>query len=214
MTRKPAWLSGRNSNGSLQNWELKHDVETIIGRKEPAHLTLPYPRISRRHASICYKEFSYHINDLGSKNGTFVNGKAIAEEEVRLIAGDEIVLGGIISLKFNDPDETMQGPMIGRLEGIWIDPLTNAVWIDALPIEPPLSAAQHSLLALLYDSPNIIVPRDNIIKKVWPDVDSSGVSTEAVDGVIKRLRLRLREAQPNQDYVEVVRGHGLRLNLP
>jgi len=49
---------------------------------------------------------------------------------------------------------------------------------------------------------------------VWPDVEPSGVSGEAVDGLFKRLRARLRETQPAREYIEVLRGHGVRLVQP
>ncbi len=83
--------------------------------------------------------------------------------------------------------------------------------MDGRKVEPRLSAAQFSLLALLYHSAGEMVMRQQIIAAVWPGVAPAGVSGEAVDGLIKRLRARLRETRPGRDYLEVRRGHGLRL---
>jgi len=193
-----------------QRWELTK-TKTLIGRRPPADIIFPASRISRQHIRIERREFDYYLFDLGSKNGTFVNGQPVGAEGHRLVGGDEIVLGGVVSLRFEDPDETMQGPRLGRLQGVWIDPDSGEVWVDALPVTPPLSAAQFTLLQLLYDANGGIVSRAQVIATVWPAANPSGVSEEAVDGLIKRLRRRLRQAQPQQDYLQVIRGRGLRL---
>ncbi|MFQ5342784.1 MAG: FHA domain-containing protein [Anaerolineae bacterium] len=216
-----AWLVGPRPDGRPGRWALDKD-EYLIGRQAPADLVAPLPRVSRQHARISRREFGYYLIDLGSRNGTFVNGQPIGSEPHRLHDGDEIVLGGAIMFRFYDPSETMEGPSLGRLTGVWIDEETHAVWVDAQLVEPPLSPAQFTLLALLYRSAGQVVSRPEIIATVWPDVDPSGVSTEAVNGLIKRLRKRLRETPihsepdelPRQEYIEVLRGHGLRLVQP
>jgi len=133
---------------------------------------------------------------------------------VPLKDGDQIVLGGTIELNFHCPQETVQGPRIGRLKGVWLDEAAREVWVDGQRVEPPLSAAQLSLLALLYRSAGQVVSRTEIVAAVWPESNPAGVGEEAVDGMIKRLRARLRAAQPNKEYLEVLRGHGLRLVQP
>jgi DNA-binding response OmpR family regulator len=210
---KVAWLTGKQADGQSVHCLLEKEVY-LIGRRVPADLVLPYRRISRQHAQIRRDELGYYLTDLGSRNETFVNGRSIGREPHRLYSGDEIVFGGVVTFRFHDPDETREGPRLGRLQGIWIDPQTHAVWVDGEPVEPHLSTAQFTLLEVLYNSVGKIVSRAQIILRVWPDVDPSGVSGEAVDGLIKRLRKRLRQAQPKRDYIKVVRGHGLRLLEP
>jgi DNA-binding response OmpR family regulator len=55
------------------------------------------------------------------------------------------------------------------------------------------------------------VDRNTIVAAVWPNDEPAGVSEEAIDGLIKRLRARLRETQPTSDYLRVIRGRGVRL---
>lgn len=197
-----------------QRWFLDK-AETIIGRRAPADVILAFPQISRQHARIEKRELGYFLTDLGSRNGTFVNGTPLPAHNVRrLIGGDEIVFGGALSLRFEDPDETTRAPALGRLQGVWINPQTHAVWVDALPVKPPLSEAQFILLDLLYHAQGRIVTRDEIIAAVWHNVDSAGVSEEAVDGLIKRLRKKLRADSNTPDYLQVIRGRGLRLIHP
>ena len=204
------WLSGPQPDGKEGQWALDQD-EVIIGREAPATILLVLPRVSRLHARLNRFNRSYMLSDLGSRNGTFVNGTAVGAEAVRLSDGDEIVLGGVVTLQFHDPDETVDGPRVGRVKGVWIDDLSRDVWVDARRVDPPLSAAQLTLLRLLYRRAGEVVTRADLIAAVWPDADPAGVSEEAVDGLIKRLRARLRETQPDAEYVEVRRGHGLRL---
>ncbi len=206
-------VTGLPLEGKADEWRLEKD-QYVIGREAPADLVIALPRISRSHARVTQDERGYAICDLGSRNGTFVNGKPIGSEPVRLQDGDQIVLGGTVELGFRNLSETAQGPRIGRLLGVWLDEATHEVWVDGHRVDPPLSAAQLTLLSLLYGSAGQVISRAQIIAAVWPDSNPAGVGEEAVDGLIKRLRARLRATQPEREYVEVLRGHGLRLAQP
>ena len=48
--------------------------------------------VSRRHAELRFEDDRWMLRDLGSSNGTYVNGRLVAEAEVR--AGDVVHLGG------------------------------------------------------------------------------------------------------------------------
>ncbi|MDE3089805.1 MAG: FHA domain-containing protein [Chloroflexota bacterium] len=188
--------------------------EFVIGRNAPADLVIPLPLVSRAHARITHDENGYSIADLDSRNGTFVNGEPIAASPRRLRDGDEIVIGGAATLRFHDPTETLEGARVGRLDGVWIDPVTRAVWVDGRRVDPPLSAAQFALIELLYRRESQVVSREDIVAAVWQSENPNGVSEEAIDGLIKRLRARLRETQPAREYIAVVRGQGVRLAQP
>jgi FHA domain len=72
------------------------DGEVVVGR-EPgsAGLVLSDPGVSRRHAAVRESAGSITVEDLGSSNGTFVNGRAISGA-VELADGDEIQIGGTV----------------------------------------------------------------------------------------------------------------------
>lgn len=210
----PAFLIGPGPTGKDHRWLLDAE-EFTVGRHAPADLVLPLKRISRMHARIQRSPQGYFLEDLESRNGTFVNGAPVKRQPHRLEVGDEIVLGGAITFRFDDPDQTATGPLLGRLKGVWIDAGTRSVWVDSNLLNPPLSHSQFVLLELLYQNEGQVITREQIIETVWPDENASGVSGEAVTGVIKRLRKRLREAQKAEKaYIEVIRGHGLRLVGP
>ena len=66
--------------------------ELLLGRSEQADITLPDPEISRRHARLVRMGSGYQIEDLGSTNGTFVNGVRLSAPRM-LQPGDRIQFG-------------------------------------------------------------------------------------------------------------------------
>jgi hypothetical protein len=67
-------------------------LRTSVGRTPDNQIVVPVREVSRRHAEIVCNESGYVLKDLGSPNGTFVNGERIAEH--RLQDGDRIAMGG------------------------------------------------------------------------------------------------------------------------
>ena len=65
-------------------------AETKIGRDTTNEIQLDDITVSRSHAMISKKD-GYHIKDLGSLNGTYLN--AIAVRDTQVNAGDEIQIG-------------------------------------------------------------------------------------------------------------------------
>lgn len=189
------------------------DPRSTIGRSD-ATITIGVPAVSRLHARVDRTPVGYTITDCDSRNGTFVNGDRLGSTARPLRDGDEVVIAGIETFRFEDPLATPMAPAIGRLRGVWIDATSGAVWVDAQPVEPPLSARQQALLELLAVHEGEVVSREQIVDSVWSDVAADGVSAEAIDALVKRLRSRLRPLQLHGDYLDVVRGRGLRLVEP
>ena len=77
--------------GPLAGQRVEVDTELVVGR-EDAGLTIEDEEISRRHAVIRPGDGGVEIEDLGSRNGTFVNGVRI-ESATRLAGGDTVKLG-------------------------------------------------------------------------------------------------------------------------
>ena len=64
----------------------------VLGRSPACELVLGDDTVSRRHAELRMVEGCWILRDLGSSNGTWVNGRRVIEAEV--FPGDEIQLGG------------------------------------------------------------------------------------------------------------------------
>ena len=69
--------------------------ENILGRDEQASPRIDDDTVSRRHARLRITREDATIEDLGSKNGTFVEGKRVGVKAVRLSAEDEIQVGSV-----------------------------------------------------------------------------------------------------------------------
>ena len=86
-----AELSVQSADGTKQRFPLNKERITI-GRSRENDVFLPDQWLSRHHAEIRNKEGGYFLVDLGSKNGTLLNGTRV-KEECRLHAGDVVTLG-------------------------------------------------------------------------------------------------------------------------
>ncbi len=64
-----------------------------IGRDSSADLQIKSGRVSRRHAMISREGGTYHVEDLGSTNGTFLNGERVSEATLQ--SGDILALGDV-----------------------------------------------------------------------------------------------------------------------
>jgi hypothetical protein len=63
----------------------------VLGRSSSCQLVFDDDTVSRRHAELVLRDGAWHVVDLGSSNGTYVNGRRVNDAEVR--AGDELTLG-------------------------------------------------------------------------------------------------------------------------
>lgn len=189
---------------------LVDEPELVIGRGDDCALVIPDRQVSRAHARIIQTGDEFLLEDLGSKNGTFVNGQEL-KGPYALYDGDEIQIAWCCKLAFVGADAT--APVIFEEEehGLRMDLESKRVWVAGLELEPPLSPAQYRLLELLYQDPGRVYSREDVVVAVWPDDDQEGISEQAIDALARRLRERLGEADANTQYVVTVRGHGFRL---
>ncbi len=198
--------------GELEGARWIIDQEQVtIGRGSDADVVLPERQVSRHHVRIERDNKGYLLRDLGSKNGTCVNGKEVGAEPIRLKDGDEIQVALCIKLGFVGADATLPLDSPGPRRGIRIDSAARRVFVGERELIPPLSVAQYRLLLLLNGRKGEVVPRDEVVDIVWPEEQAEGVSEQAIDALVRRLRERLTAADPGHDYVVTVRGHGFRL---
>jgi pSer/pThr/pTyr-binding forkhead associated (FHA) protein len=93
------FISGKYQGGEFP---LRVDKEIVIGRSSELDMVLVEDMVSRKHAKITVASGKVTIQDLGSTNGTFVNGEKI--KQARLKEGDRILIGtSILKLVASDP---------------------------------------------------------------------------------------------------------------
>jgi DNA-binding winged helix-turn-helix (wHTH) protein len=191
-----------------------------IGRDASCDVVIPDRQVSRYHARVTPGDEGVFLEDLGSKNGTFHNGKKISEPFF-LQDGDTIQVALLQNFVFLSSDATMpmdssrlplgESEKIGRL---YLENRSRRVWINQKEVIPPLSVPQFRLLQALYEQQGRVVSRQDLIVSTWGDQESFGVSEQALDALIRRLRDRLALLDPTQGYIVTVRGHGIRLDNP
>jgi pSer/pThr/pTyr-binding forkhead associated (FHA) protein len=211
-------LIGHEGTLDGQRWMLREVL--VLGREESCDIPIPNRQVSRRHAQINPTDDGVILKDMGSKNGTHCNGERIAEA-ISLNDGDVIhialaqkfiYLSSDATLPIEFEETTLAAPQKrGRL---LIEKRSRRVWIDDKEIIPPLSASQYSLLETLYDNMGRVVPRDELMAGVWGKQELVEISNQALDALVRRLRSRLAEFDPDHPYIATVRGHGLRLDNP
>ena len=112
-----------------------------LGREHEADVVLEDRGISRRHAAVQLDDGDAVVEDLGSSNGTFVNGQQV-EGPRRLIEGDLIQIGAsVLEVRFS-PDKTRVVPAADQTE-IYADPAPQAP--PAPRPAPPAATPAHPL---------------------------------------------------------------------
>lgn len=80
-------------DGTQKAFALPSNV-TVIGRRRNCDLRIPLDLVSRRHCQVSVENGGLKVRDLGSRNGTFLNGKRIQEAIAK--AGDFIQIGPVL----------------------------------------------------------------------------------------------------------------------
>ena len=198
-------------DGSLSGtrWSLP-DKNLTLGRSPDCDIVFLERQISRYHVRFERDAEGVLLRDLGSKNGTQVNEEPVRGQPYRLRDGDEILLAGTVRMGYVAGEATL--PLAGLMTpvpSLTIDQDARRVTFGRRELDPPLSPSQFRLLALLMSHDGDLVKRQEVIEVIWPDA-LGGVTDQAVDALVYRLRERLAELSPDHEYVLTVRGHGFR----
>ncbi len=201
--------------GTGEQWEQPLEEDSLlIGREKDCGLTLTDRQVSRQHAVVFRRGDRYFLRDERSRNGTFLNGDLVTAPRL-LQDGDEIGIASRYRIIFVGSEATAPLYRPGPTQrGVYLDRASHRVWVEGVEVDPPLSAAQYELLAFLYERAGSLCTRDEVAQVVWRDEAAHGVTDQAIDALVRRLRERLAEGGSTYPYLETVRGHGLRLNQP
>lgn len=211
MTQNPV-LYIREGEQAGQSFTIDKE-EYLIGRGSTCDLTLLERQVSRHHVQVLRTEQGrYEVRDLGSKNGTHVNGVQV-QGTAPLNDGDELQVALAVKMVFIGTDATVPlsfDPPEPELR-MMLKEAKRTVVVSGQELSPPLSLAQFRLLKTLFDAEGGVVDRDSIVSAVWPGTEGIGVSEQAIDALVRRLRDRLSEID-EYNYIVTVRGHGFRLD--
>ena len=198
-------------NGPLAGERWTIDRPLVLGREAGCEVVIPDRQVSRYHARLTPGASGVVLEDLGSKNGTHYAAARISNPLV-LQDGDTFQIALAQEFQFLSSDSTM--PLeISPVRGgrLMLDMRSRQVWVNQQQMTPPLSALQFHLLWMLYQNEGQVVTRPELVSQVWGDEQAAGVTDQALDALIRRLRDRLAEMDPSHNYIITVRGHGLML---
>lgn len=185
-----------------------------IGREATCEVVIPDRQVSRFHARLTPTIEGIVLEDLGSKNGVHRNGTPVIGQ-VTLQDGDTVQIALAQQFLYLTSDATV--PLSdyeddsGRLR---LDLRSRSVWVNNRVIDPPLSALQFHVLRVLSDHQGQVVDRHQLVSEAWGEEEAVGVSDQALDALLRRLRDRITAIDPTHPYIVTVRGHGVRLNNP
>ncbi len=195
-----------------QRWPVSQTI--VLGRESSCDVVVADRQISRFHARLTPTPEGVILEDLGSKNGTHHNGVPLTGPVV-LQDGDLLSVALAQQFLFLTSDATM--PLLegaGHVGRLMMDQKSRRVWVNQQQLVPPLAAQQFKMLWLLYESQGQVVSRPDLVAAVWGDEQAAGVSDQALDALIRRLRDRLAALDPTHQYISTVRGHGVRMDNP
>lgn len=81
------------SDGERRSFSVTRDM-TVVGRREDCDLRIPLGEVSRKHCRLVRDGDTLRLEDLGSSNGTFLNGQRVQESVLQ--PGDSVQIGPVI----------------------------------------------------------------------------------------------------------------------
>jgi ABC-type multidrug transport system ATPase subunit/pSer/pThr/pTyr-binding forkhead associated (FHA) protein len=131
------------------------DDEIFIGRESYNSIQIDSPGVSRKHSRLTFQFNQYILEDLGSSNGTYVNGELILQSRP-LKNGDVIGLGKTIQLEYQELRPTISATMLEdelpSIEGTMLEatPQPTIVPSRAAEVPPPLvQSAQEPQMTMI-----------------------------------------------------------------
>jgi len=207
----------------------------VLGKEPHADVTFDNPYVSRRHAEIVFSGDSYLIRDLGSKNGTYVNGRRLTDRPVKLQGGETIELGlgqVVTTFRLGSSTITLPGPSAKPVQtapgartpvstpvalrpspppGLLVDAARREVFVDGRPVSPPLSVKEFDILALLWERMGEACGKDDLAAAGWPEREQGAVTDQEISQCVHRLRRRIEPDPASPRFVISIRGYGYRL---
>ncbi|MBL1218341.1 MAG: FHA domain-containing protein [Planctomycetes bacterium] len=202
----------RGKRFELPAWEPQ-----LIGRSSEA-LRISDQTCSRRHAELTPDKGQWYLRDLGSANGTYVNGSRLSSEPVRLRLGDQIRAGSTVFVfgtrrygPHNNPIRTLQPEFIDAIVEQRVAANDESV-IMAVP-DPAAAAVEH--LRIIYDLTRITtqaLDRDGLFETVMDLVFQEfepergfilivDEQENVLEPVVVRYRIAPRTAEEGQIHV-------------
>ena len=202
-----------------------------LGRSPHEDIGLDNPYVSNDHAEITYTDSGYTIRDLGSRNGTIVDGTRLDDRPCPLRGGEiiEFAEGQVIATFSVDrgtltiPNAARETPGVNPAtpattgssaqHGLFVDVGAREVYVDGELVVPRCSKKQFDILILLYEKRGQACSKDEIASAGWPERLDGGVSDAEIGANMFRIRGRVEPDPGAPRFIETIPGYGYRMNV-
>jgi hypothetical protein len=123
----PARLTLYPADGPARHFPLDPGREHLLGRGQDCTLRIEDERLSRRHARLSFASDGWRFDDLGSKNGTRLAGRAAGDRQLR--DGDWISFGGLLG-QFSELSDARVAAEQERERSRWADTVERSQRLD------------------------------------------------------------------------------------
>jgi pSer/pThr/pTyr-binding forkhead associated (FHA) protein len=188
-------------NGQEHRLPLK---TAVIGRAVECDIVIASKSVSREHTRLRRDGRRWFVDDLGSTNGTYLNGERVINS-MNLLDGDSLQVGDV-TFTFHDPDTTMRENPVPALE---VDSAAGVIRVDRHAVS--LSPKEYLLLAFLYERRGQVCSKDDIGHAVWPEYEAGVIFDYQIENLVRRLRTRIETDPANPQLLCTVRGLGYKL---
>lgn len=175
-----------------------------IGRAVECDVVIASKSVSREHTRLRREGRRWFVDDLGSTNGTYLNGERVIGS-LTLLDGDSLKVGDVMFV-FHDPDTTTRENPVPDLE---VDTAAGVIRVNRKAVA--LSPKEYLLLAFLYERRGQVCSKEDIGHAVWPEYEAGGIFDYQIENLVRRLRTRIEVDPASPQLLLTVRGLGYKL---
>src|SRR5689334_11891724 len=132
-----------SEKGGAERRESFDRTEINVGRVQGNDLMLPKGNVSKRHARLLYRDGRFIVTDLKSTNGTYVNGRKIAQATI-VREGDKIYIGDFVLRIEAGPGQPTPQPLISPIADEASSQAIDGAVISSEPSSPGSSQAERA----------------------------------------------------------------------
>jgi len=185
----------------------------VIGRSSDCDIPLNNPLISRKHAEIVQQDDDcFSIRDLGSLNGTIVDGRTIRNESMVIERRGQVQIGPyiiVVSRTLNPDSATVMVPIHQRPARVTLDRGKRAALVDGRVVIESLAPLEYKVLDTLASAAPDLVESQKLGDAVW---EPGQWDAYMMHNLIRRLRRKLEAGvEDASELIITVQGAGYRL---
>lgn len=197
--------------GTAEHFTKSFEDSATIGRAKESDIELAHPLVSRRHAEVAVSGDGFRIWDLGSSNGTTVNGKVIRDSALELDGEVNLQIGPYllaVSRHITGENETI---LLDRRAAtrLTLDSGIHTLLLDGKPVIERLSVLEFRLLDALQGTAPNVIENQALGDQVW---GANEWDVYMLHNLIRRVRRKLEDiGAPAESLLVSVPGVGYRL---